>query len=85
MTTNTNTRTAGQAFGALIGATAAHTVHFVAVAATATGRFGADTVDGVTTGYQTTAAMGSAERMARGAARLAAQQPVTPIGITLTA
>lgn len=83
MTTNTNTRTSGQAFGSAIGSTAAHTVHFVAVALTATGRFGADVVSGSATGYQTTAAQRSAERMARGAARLAAQQPTHPIAVAM--
>ncbi len=81
--TTTTSRTAGQAFGSLIGATAAHTVHFVAVAATATGRFGADTVDGVTTGYQTTSAERSAQRMQRAAARLAAQQPTHAIAVAI--
>ena len=59
---NTNTRTSGQAFGSAIGSTAAHLMHFAATAATATGRFGADTVDGVATGYQTTAAVRLAQR-----------------------
>ena len=82
---NTNTRTPGQAFGSSIGSTAAHATHYVAVALIATGRFGADTVDGVATGYQTTSAMRAAQRQQRAAARLAAQQPATPIGVILTA
>ena len=81
----TNNRTSGQAFGSAIGSTAAHISHYVAVACIATGRFGADTVDGVATGYQTTSAVRSAQRMQRAAARMAAMAPVTPIGVTLTA
>lgn len=83
MTTNTNTRTSGQAFGSAIGSTSAHLVHFVAVAATATGRFGADTVDGVSTGYAATAATRSAERLARAVAREAKLQQTQAIAVAI--
>ena len=81
MTTNTTSRPAGIAVGSAIGSTAAHTVHFVVVALTATGRFGADVVTGTATGYAATAAQRSRERLARGAARLAAQQPTHAIAV----
>jgi len=85
MTTNTNTRTSGAAFGSAIGSTAAHLCHFAALSGTGIGRFASDTVGGVAAGYAETSAIRSAERMARAAARMAAGQSVTPIGVLLTA
>ena len=81
----TNTKTLGTTCGRALGSAAAHTGHYVAVAFTATGRFGADVVSGSAAGYQETAALRSAQRLERAAARQAAQQPVMPIGITITA
>jgi hypothetical protein len=82
----TNTKTSsGTAVGRAIGSTAAHSVHFVAVALTATGRFGSDVVTGSATGYAETSATRLAQRNAARAALLAASQPETPIGVVLTA
>jgi len=81
----TNTRTSGAAFGNFLGSSAAHAVHYAALTGTGIGRFAADTATGAATGYQATAAQRSAERYARAAARLAAQQPSTPIGVLITA
>ncbi len=82
---NSNTRTSGAAFGNFLGATAAHAVHYAALTGTGIGRFAADTATGAAAGYQATSAERCAQRMQRSAARLAAQQPITPIGVLMTA
>ena len=60
MTSNTNTL--GTSCGRALGSSAAHTGHFVAMALTASGRFGADLVTGASAGYADTAALRKAQR-----------------------
>lgn len=81
----TSPASAGTAVGRALGSTAAHTGHFVVSALTATGRFGQDVASGASAGYAETAALRLAQRQERAAARKAAGQPETPIGVILTA
>lgn len=74
MTTTTNNQTAGTIVGRALGATVAHTGHFMAVALTATGRFGADVASGASAGYTETAAIRAQEREIRAAMRKAQGQ-----------
>lgn len=80
---DTKPQTAGTTVGRAVGSSAAHAVHFAAVALSATGRFGADVASGTAAGYRDTAAVRSAQRRAAAAAVAAAKTPETAIAVSL--
>lgn len=77
MTTHTDTN----AFGRALGSSAAHTEHFVRVAASFVVRETGKTGRGIAVGYATTAAQRSNERDVKAALRLAAMQPASQIAV----
>lgn len=79
MTTNTDTN----AFGRALGSSAAHTEHFVRVAASFVVRETGKTGRGIAVGYATTAAVRAQEREVKHALRLAAMQPTASIAVEL--